>query len=476
MENSRSFRKELTRGSFYHFFATYFAHYVKSPFAPFHKELCDTLQENGTADDLTNIIIGFRGSAKSSIVNVAFPVWRVVTERSHFVLMLADTLPQAKMHISNLRDELETNTLLKNDWGPFEPDVQTYTDEDAGDGTWTKTDMVVRRYKAKIIARSMGQKVRGSLFKQWRPDTIIGDDLEDLKSVRTKEERDKRYKWVIGEAFASGDEGLTKRVVVGNLLHTDSLVCRMRSEIEKGTRSGKVMTIPLIRENGFVTWTGRYPSYEAIERKKKDVGDLSTWMREFLLKIVPDTGQPVLEDWIRYYDELPQGIIAKGIGNDLAISKKETADFTTFVPAYMAYTREKPEEPFIFIRPTFAAHLTFRETIEQAKTLIQVHGGDTMLFVENVAYQAAAIEEMRDREFLPVTSVTPGGDKLARLRAVATHLQSGKILFPRTGCEDLIIQLIHFGIEAHDDLVDAFVYVVLGLLKGFANRPTIFHI
>lgn len=429
------------------------------------------LQDVRTPEDLTNIIIGFRGSAKSSIVNVAFPIWRVVTEQSHFVLMLADTLPQAKMHIANLKDELETNTLLKNDWGPFEPDF----DPTEGDGTWTKTDMVLKRYKAKIIARSMGQKVRGSLFKQWRPDTIIGDDLEDMLSVRTKEERDKTYKWLVGEAFASGDQGLTKRVVVGNLLHTDSLMCRLRLDIEKGVRSGKVMTIPLIRDDGRVTWIGRYPTKEALLEKRREVGDLSTWLREFLLKIVPDTGQPVREEWIKFYDELPDTIAAKGIGNDLAISKKETADFTTFVPAYLGYLKDKPNEPFIFVRPTICSRLTFRETIDQAKSLIETHGQDCVLFVENVAYQAAAIEEMRDREFLPVVDVRPGTDKLARLRAVATHIQSGKVLFSRSGCEDLLIQLLHFGVEAHDDLVDAFVYVVLGLLKGHANRPTIFH-
>lgn len=472
VKTNKSFRKELATRSLYHFFAIYFAHYVKAPFAPFHKELCDMLQNCETPDDLTNVIIGFRGCAKSSIVNLAFPIYRIVTGQSHFVLILADTLPQGKMHIANLRDELETNTLLKADFGPFEPDMEP-TDQESGDDTWTKTDMVLRKYKAKIIARSMGQKVRGSLFKQWRPDTIIADDMEDLDSVRTKESRDRTYKWLLGEAFAAGDQGVTKRVVIGNLLHTDGLMRRLQTDIETGKRSGRVMLIPLIREDGRVTWIGRYPTAEALREKRKEVGDLSTWLREYMLKIVPDTGQPVREEWIQYYDEIPTEVHAKVIGVDLAISKKETADFTAFVPAYLA---GDPDNPGIYIRPITLDRLTFRETINQARTLMMAHGEDTLFAVENVAYQAAAIEEMRDREAIPVIEVRPGTDKLARLRAVATHIQSGKVKFPRTGCEDLLIQLLHWGVEAHDDAVDSMVYAILAVIRTRSERPFILHV
>ena len=40
---------------------------------------------------------------------------------------------------------------------------------------------------------------------------------------------------------------------------------------------------------------------------------------------------------------------------------------------------------------------------------------------------------------------------------VYPHLiKTGKILFPKKGCEELLRQLVHFGVEKHDDLADAF--------------------
>jgi predicted phage terminase large subunit-like protein len=75
---------------------------------------------------------------------------------------------------------------------------------------------------------------------------------------------------------------------------------------------------------------------------------------------------------------------------------------------------------------------------------------------------------------LPVVPVKVGQDKRARLRAVATFIQNGTVLFPEKGCEDLLAQLLGFGVEDHDDLVDAFVLMVLGLSKqGFGSQEAI---
>ena len=44
-------------------------------------------------------------------------------------------------------------------------------------------------------------------------------------------------------------------------------------------------------------------------------------------------------------------------------------------------------------------------------------------------------------------------------------MQQGRILFPLHGAERLIEQIIGFGVEKHDDLVDAFTLLVLQLLQ-----------
>ena len=58
-------------------------------------------------------------------------------------------------------------------------------------------------------------------------------------------------------------------------------------------------------------------------------------------------------------------------------------------------------------------------------------------FVEAVAFQQAAIEEMERRAFA-VTAMHPIKDKRARLRVAARYIKNGAVNFRAHGCEQLI--------------------------------------
>jgi predicted phage terminase large subunit-like protein len=79
-----------------------------------------------------------------------------------------------------------------------------------------------------------------------------------------------------------------------------------------------------------------------------------------------------------------------------------------------------------------------------------------------VAYQQAAIEELERRAF-SVQAMHPIKDKRARLCVAARYIKNGTVRFPSTGCEQLITQLLGFGVERHDDGVDALVWLILGV-------------
>jgi predicted phage terminase large subunit-like protein len=462
-----TFRQSLTYESFYWFFHVYFSRYCTYETAPFQQEMAAELQY-GTDPFL--LILSFRGSAKTTYANTAYTIWSMIGKpRERYAVLIGDTQTQSNQYLHNIKTELEENRLLIGDWGPFEPDGTP--DE------WRKTTLLVKRYGARVSAISDGQNVRGLREQEKRPGLVIADDLENTESVRHKEQRDNRYRWLKQDVMGVGDRG-TRFILIGNLLHSDSLLMRVKNEIETGKMKGKVLQYPITLDGTMdtpATWRGKFPDRASLEEERKRIGDERTWQRECMLKIVPDEGRPVLDEWIQYYETLPQNVSAKAIGVDLAISKKTTADYTAFAPVYLAY-EGADETPTLYVRPTFHERLSFHETIQQARSMIAVHGMDTMLFVEGVAYQQAAVEEMREREALPVVDVRPGSDKTARLRAISTHIQSGRIKFPKSGCEDLLIELLGWGTEAHDDLVDAFVYACLGLLEGYANRPTIFHV
>ncbi len=55
-------------------------------------------------------------------------------------------------------------------------------------------------------------------------------------------------------------------------------------------------------------------------------------------------------------------------------------------------------------------------------------------------------------------------------------IKTGRILFPRNGAEALINQIVHFGVEKHDDMADAFSIVVHNAVEDPPSVPRIFWI
>ncbi len=439
----------------------YLPHYLTIAPADFHDELLTAL---GDHREKMIEILGFRGSAKSTFGSLALPLWAALEHPDlyPFILPIADTGLQSAINIANIKEELENNALIMQDYGEikgkFGEDFTLESEEE-----WQAKNMLLSN-GVRILARSRGQKVRGLRHRQNRPSLVIIDDPEDLEWVRTKENRDKTERWLRGEIIPAIDEAQGRLVVIGNQLHTDALMARLSRY-----KSFKHLEYALIKDEK-TRWPAKYPTKQALDDQRDKVG-ATAWQREYLLKIVPEEGADIKEEWIQYYDteppELQTGL--SGTGVDLAISKKETADYTAMVSGTSFV---KDGIPKIYIRPNpINARLSFHETIETTKAKA-VANPFSMFFVESVAYQKAAIEEM-ERALLPVIAMTAGSDKRARLRAVAVYIQNGTVVFPRNGCEDLIIQLLGFGVEEHDDLVDALVYLILGLVQQGMQNPEV---
>jgi predicted phage terminase large subunit-like protein len=146
----------------------------------------------------------------------------------------------------------------------------------------------------------------------------------------------------------------------------------------------------------------------------------------------------------------------------LAISTKESADYTAVVSGEVEWENGKTQ---LYIQPhPVIRHMTFHQTME---AMDNIRHGSTMsseFYVEAVAYQAAAIEEMERRAF-SVQAMHPIKDKRTRLRVAARYIKTGVVKFPRKSCEQLLIQLLGFGIKKHDDAVDALVYLMLGVIN-----------
>jgi len=255
------------------------------------------------------------------------------------------------------------------------------------------------------------------------------------------------------------------------MLHEDSIMMRLKQHIGDKSMIGVYKEYPLIDNKGKVLWPAKFPSMKEITVLRKTVANESAWYREYLLKIIADEDRVILRNWIKYYDVLPEFDVSRPrlvtIGTDLAISEKDTADSTAFVSACIYGLGDK-FQLYILPQPV-NRRMLFPIAIEVITSLynellMRFHSR-TIVYVEAVAYQLAFAQQLIKNGVHAEEFKVAGLDKRSRLNITADYIQSGKILFPSRGAEDLITQIVNFGIEKHDDLADALTLMILRIIE-----------
>jgi len=467
MIEDEAFRREATAGSLFWFMRCYLPRHASIGTADFQKEILGLLERNIPG---VTIIAAFREGGKSSMLR-AHIIHQIVTGAKHFALIGSKTERQSQDHLKSIKREFEdpTNFFLQRDLGPFREE----SDE------WGKC-IVIPRYDAKIAAVSVEQTVRGIHYRQYRPDLIQLDDIEDLNSIKSKEATDKIHDWFERDMIPAGSQH-ARIVIASNLLAEDSVLTRIRMDIEAGKRDGIFRSYPLVDAEGNVAWPEKFPTPESLEQEKRRHTELA-WKQEFLLLPVTDAEPVVREEWLKFYHDLPKPDAypehrLRLISVDPAISDKAQADCTAIVSADVyGYGEERR----IYIRrdPVNRRGLSAKETVDLAKALHDEAigmGRRAEVMVETVGMQSIFPEMMRDAGIMRVHGFNPGRqDKRERLSLAGYAVQMGQVYFPDNEAKGpLLHQILNLG-SGHDDLADAFSMLILKLTELDAKSQIIF--
>ena len=95
----------------------------------------------------------------------------------HYILILSDSSEQAEGFLDDIKTELEDNANIIMDFGSLK-----------GDKAW-RTGVILTKTDIKAEAIGSGKKVRGRRHRNWRPDLIVLDDIENDENVNTPEQR-----------------------------------------------------------------------------------------------------------------------------------------------------------------------------------------------------------------------------------------------------------------------------------------------
>lgn len=206
----------------------YFPHYFSRPSPEFHKEL-DAIWQQGVLkgqypitpvkikeisrmNGTKRVAAAPRGHAKSTTLKFKGTMHAIVYGYKHYPIIISDSSEQAEGFLDNIRVEFEENEFLKEDFGDLTGKV------------W-RSNVLITSTNIKVEAIGSGKKIRGRKHRNWRPDLIVLDDIENDENVRTPEQRSKLENWFLKAVSKAGDD-YTDIVYIGTLLHYDSLLAK----------------------------------------------------------------------------------------------------------------------------------------------------------------------------------------------------------------------------------------------------------
>jgi phage terminase large subunit-like protein len=184
------FRRRVTRKSPLLFAIVYLDHHlvlqgVTPPTATFnemHLSLCRAAQRWIQPVRWREAWVGPRGVGKSSWCFLALPLWALAHGHRSYFMAFSHTGKMAEKQLATLRMELETNTLLRQDY----PELAPRRIRGA-----SNTNRTVVANGGTIAAAGLKENTLGAKSGANRPDLIILDDIEPLEEVLPEAEKRK---------------------------------------------------------------------------------------------------------------------------------------------------------------------------------------------------------------------------------------------------------------------------------------------
>jgi predicted phage terminase large subunit-like protein len=493
-----SMRRGLAAVDLEFFKRFYLGEHFPKPFADMHREFdehfAEVVRGRGQTYDVVAWPRGFGKTTHVDLGNVAWCICFVEDLQRYHILLIADSHDQAKAYLSTLRDELEHNERILEDFGNLKGPK------------WQEGDIVTSNG---VAVRALGSrmKIRGRKFKQYRPDLVIGDDLESIESVMSDTTREKDAQWVARSVLKAGNPDRCAFIFIGTIMHYDAVLQRLLDNPMFQGKKYKAVTGWAKREDLWDQWQDLLTNLadpirdeNALRFFKEHEEDMlegaeSAWSEGYSyyeLMLIMVTGESLAEGssfWAemqneplspedRLFGELglfrqewraETGIWLVPLSGRPAVRLKDCAIFGSIDPSLgikkaardpcATEVLAKAPTGQMFNLESKIEYLTpdqmIAEMVELGKRYVFTQFG-----VESVQFQAlfasdAARESAAQDVYLPIVPVPQRANKLLRIQSLQPDISNEYILFPEHGQRKLKKQLRDAPKAAHDDGPDA---------------------
>lgn len=494
----KGIRRKLAAIDLEYFGRAYFPHYFTRESASFHKEL-DSIWTDSVLKGIDpyypkdalkidrlsgnkRAVAAPRGHAKSTNLTFKDSMHAVLYKYKHFILIISDVYDQAAGFLEKIKNEIEDNQRIEQDFGKLSGKV------------W-REDVILTSTNIKLLARGSNQKVRGITHKQYRPDLIICDDIENDELVRTKEQRKKLENWYFKALSKSGDT-YTDIIYIGTVLHYDSLLSKLLANT--GYKSVKYKAVISFAKN-MELWDIWEKLYTNLADKDREAdadkyykeheklmleGTKVLWEKKLsyldLIKIKIDEGEGAFnsefqnepinpedclfnEEWFEYYNPFEINFADKKYEFygfvDPSLGKSNSSDYS----AIISLAKDK-NTGFMYVVDADIQRRhpdnIIKDIINKCKYIkakykkeYSIFGAETNQFQWYFKEQLIK-ESAKQRIYLNIEEVKQTADKTLRIQSLQIDIKNKYILFNKKH-KLLLEQLKQFPLGSHDDGPDA---------------------
>lgn len=259
-----------------------------------HKDIWNALE---STDRFVGVEV-FRGGAKTTLTRL-YTSKRIAYGVSRTILFVSDTKGHAIRSIHWLMQAVEGN----RKW------AETF--KLTSGRPWTGEEIEIKHglmgFSIRVIAVGMEGQIRGINVDDFRPDLIVVDDPNDEENTGTPEQRKKTAELFFGaltKSLAPASEAPEAKVVLlQTSLNEGDLINMAHRDSQWRT-----LRFSCFDESGQSRWETRFPTKELMADKQSHVerNQLSLWMREMECTLVSDEMAYFREEWLKYWEVLPE--------------------------------------------------------------------------------------------------------------------------------------------------------------------------
>jgi len=263
---------------------------LRKEIPPFHQDIYRNLAD---ARVPRVAIAAPRGTAKSTTTSLIYPLWKAAFKRSDedlFIVIISESQAQSINFLSRIKFHLNSSEKYAELFGDLGP---------ATAKRWTNTDIVLSN-GTRIVAVGTGQRVRGFIEGDTRPNLIIVDDFESELNAYTIEARLKNRRWMTEAVIPSlSDDG--KIVMIGTVISEDCFLYWV-----KESSAWEVLWYAITDEDGKSIWDERFPAERIaqIEEEYRSVGNINGFYQEYMNIAQSPESAPFKPEWMKlhHYD------------------------------------------------------------------------------------------------------------------------------------------------------------------------------